>query len=84
MPDESELTEVEQEVVELCRDSDRPFITTMDVADEFQITQQAAYNRLSRLHDDGWIKREKIGSGGNVWWLDDRRHSSLGSAPASC
>jgi DNA-binding Lrp family transcriptional regulator len=48
---------------------DRPVITTNDVEEEFGISQQAAYGRLSKLADEGVLDREKVGSRAVVWWL---------------
>jgi hypothetical protein len=79
----SELPEAEKEVVSLCRDSERPFITTRDVAERFEITQQAAYERLSRLSDRGIVHRSKVGSRAVVWWLNDA-YAPSSESPASC
>jgi predicted ArsR family transcriptional regulator len=84
MTKRSDLTEAEKEVVDLCRNSERPFITTMEVAEKFSITQQAAHRRLSILHDDGVFNRAKVGAGAVVWWLECQAPSSSDISAASC
>lgn len=64
------------EIIELCRNQRPPVVTTRDLMDEFDISQQAAYYRLTKLEDQGKMERKKIGASGNVWWLSNGDHSS--------
>lgn len=56
-------------VKQFCRDIDQPVVTTTDVKEHFNISQQAAYYRLQKLVERGEMRRKKIGASGNVWWL---------------
>ncbi|MFB6284660.1 MAG: helix-turn-helix domain-containing protein [Halobacteria archaeon] len=46
----------------------RPFHTAKEVADRFRIDRSTAYRRLSRLEDDGRLKKVSLGSRTVVWW----------------
>ena len=43
-------------------------LTAVEIADLFDITQQAAHSRLARLHEEGKLERKKVGSRAVVWW----------------
>ncbi|MFB6197560.1 MAG: helix-turn-helix transcriptional regulator [Halobacteriaceae archaeon] len=46
----------------------RPFHTAREVADRFDIDRSTAYRRLSRLADDGRLKKVSLGNRTVVWW----------------
>jgi Mn-dependent DtxR family transcriptional regulator len=54
----------------LMRSIDAPVITTTELAREFDISQQSAYYRLNRMHENGEVDRMDVGANGVVWWLD--------------
>lgn len=60
-----------ENVMELFERSSDPVLTTMEVANEFDISQQAAYEKLSNLVEDAEIERKKVGARGLVWYIDD-------------
>lgn len=62
------ITESQKQVLELFQDIDEPVLTASEIADEFGITQQAAYSRLKRLHEDGLIDRKEVGARAVAWW----------------
>lgn len=43
-------------------------ITATDVADNFDISNRAALNKLEALEDEGEIDRKNVGSRAVVWW----------------
>lgn len=59
-------------VLELFRRADYPVLTSTDVAQAFDISQQAAYKRLRKLHERGEIKRREAGANAVVWWIPER------------
>jgi len=58
----------DSEILELLRQLPRPFITSRDVAEEFDLTKMTGRRRLNALVDDGPLVTDKIGSGGRVWY----------------
>lgn len=74
MDDMSATTEATEATAELKRvfaNSDDPALTAVEVADELDITQQAAHKRLSRAHESGEVERKKTGARAVIWWIDD-------------
>lgn len=59
-----------ENVLDMMEDVDSPVVTAPEVAEEFDITQQAAYEKLRRLNSTGEIKRKKVGAKAVVWFLD--------------
>lgn len=58
----SDNTEFTSEAIkELLYNADWPLSTT-EVADEFNVTQQGAYYRLSKLNENGEVEKRKISS----------------------
>jgi len=47
-----------------------PVLFTSEVAAEFDVTQQGAYNRLSELRDRGLLDSKKGQE--RAWWLTER------------
>lgn len=43
-------------------------ISATDVADEFDISNRAALNKLEKLEENGMIERKQVGSRAVVWW----------------
>lgn len=52
-----------------------PVLTATEVADELDVSQQAAHKKLKALQDSGFIRSKKTGSRSRVWWIttDGRR-----------
>lgn len=65
----------DKELIQLFRDSDQPVLTSNDITEAFDISQQGAYKRLQQLYDEGVIGRRKVGSSAVVWWLVDQSES---------
>jgi len=70
-----------ENVMALFERSPDPVLTTMEVAGEFDITQQAAYEKLSSLKKSGRIEKKKVGARGVVWYIGgDYSLSSISSS----
>lgn len=61
----------DEEILKAFDDTEDAVLTAVEVADRFNITQQAAHSRLASLHDEGKLKRKKAGSRAVVWWRAD-------------
>lgn len=59
----------DEELQELFRKSEAPVMTAKEVAEAFDVTQQAAHKRLSSLNEESAIGRKKVGAHAVVWWL---------------
>ena len=59
------------DVAVFIRDADRPFQTTRDVAENFDVDRSTAYRALERLSDDGRLNKDKISANAVVWWVPD-------------
>ena len=71
----------DEAVLEAVRDAGR-VATARDVAERLDCTREAAYQRLSALHDRGVADRRKVGGRAVVWWVSEGegRDTSQGSA----
>lgn len=68
--DRDEKTHVsDSAILELIQNVDEPVVTAIDVANHFGFTQQAAHQRLSKLHEEGKLDRKKAGARAVVWWI---------------
>lgn len=66
----------DSELFRIFANSDDPVLTAVEVAEELDISQQAAHARLSKAHERGEIKRKKTGSRAVVWWPSDQSATS--------
>jgi len=46
-----------------------PVMTAVELAEEVDVSQQAAYNRLADLEGRNLVKGKKVGARSKVWWL---------------
>ena len=60
----------DEAVLEAVRDAGR-VATARDVAERLDCTREAAYQRLSALHDRGVADRRKVGGRAVVWWVSE-------------
>jgi predicted ArsR family transcriptional regulator len=49
--------------------------TARDIGEALDCTREAAYQRLSSLHERGLVSRRKVGGRAVVWWLTDEEVS---------
>ena len=61
----------DDEILKYIHDEYSPAVGTADVAEEFGVTQQSAYNYLTRLQSEGYVESRKVGRA-NAWWLTDK------------
>jgi Mn-dependent DtxR family transcriptional regulator len=56
-------------VLDAVRDADKPFVSTSDVAAEFEtVSRKTVVSRLNRLAAEDRLEKETIG-GAAVWWI---------------
>jgi len=46
-----------------------PVVTTTEIANQLDVTQQAVYSSFSDLEEKGLLESKKAGSRSKVWWL---------------
>lgn len=56
------------EIIDVMRESEDPFVTAKDVAEQLPITRQQANKRLRQLEDEGIVRSKSTGSGAG-WWI---------------
>lgn len=56
-------------VLELFRRHPDPVITAGEVAEAFEISNQAANKRLRHLQEENRLQRKKVGGAAVVYWL---------------
>jgi DNA-binding transcriptional MocR family regulator len=74
----------DETVLEAVEDAGR-IATARDVADALDCTREAAYQRLSALHNRGLVERRKVGGRAVVWWKPERQEltASVAGAPST-
>lgn len=72
----AEANRSEDELRSLFSQSAEPILTAIEVAEELNISQQAAHAKLSDANQEGWVSRKKVGSRAVVWWLADQASDS--------
>jgi predicted transcriptional regulator of viral defense system len=66
----------DEEILDVIRSAESPFVTTRDVAEAVSLSSERARQRLNRLNKQEQIDRTKVGSSAVVYWIPD---SSSGS-----
>lgn len=69
----------DKEILNVIQTSNEPFLTTTEIAEQLPIGQRAVLNRLSKLHDQGTIKKKDLGDRYSVWWTPSSLQLSLQS-----
>ena len=59
------------DVYEAVRNGPEPASTTTDVAEAFDISTEGARRKLTELHEQGRIKKRKIGARAIIWWVSE-------------
>ncbi|RLM88664.1 ArsR family transcriptional regulator [Halobellus sp. Atlit-38R] len=60
-----------KELLRVFKRTTDPVLTAPEVAEELDITQQAAHKKLQAAHKEGEIRRKKVGASAVVWWTDE-------------
>lgn len=63
---------MKEDVLEVMEESDEPFLTVKEIADEVSVSKETVYNRLVELAEDNTINKKKVGSRAVIWWIPDR------------
>jgi len=59
-----------QDVLQFVHRNSAPFVTTNDVAEEFEdVTRKTVISRLHDLADEGELDRRKVGAAAKVWYI---------------
>lgn len=66
-----------------CFETGRPFRTTVEVAERFDVAESAAARRLTRLADESRLRRVALDGQTVVWWQDDRATDRPDDRPAA-
>lgn len=61
-----------REVYDMMQERPFPIMTTTDVADYFDVSRPTANERLGKLQNDGWIRREDMNRRTRVWYIPER------------
>lgn len=59
----------DEKLLNIFEDSEDPYLTASEIADELSVTRQAVHNRLQDLHERDVIDRKKTGRTVG-WWAD--------------
>lgn len=63
---------MKEDVIEFMENADEPFITATELAEELDCAKRTAHDRLQELHEDGMVRRKKVGGRAVVYWLPSR------------
>lgn len=61
----------DSEIMEYIEQAADPFLTTREIADEFDYSPKGIRKRLKPLHEDGQLGRKRAGTS-DIWWDPDR------------
>jgi len=57
-----------EEILEFVRAHNEPCVDAGDVAEEFDVTREAAVYRLDQLEDAGEVQQKVVGSSAKIWY----------------
>lgn len=60
----------EQDILKAFDATDDPFLTTIELAEQFPVTRQAVHHRLEQMREKGLVDRKKTGARGAGWWAE--------------
>lgn len=66
----AQLMATTENVLAYLKETQDPAVSSTEVADQFDITQQAAYEKLQKMYENGKIGKKKIGARAVVWYLN--------------
>lgn len=61
-------TVTDKEILEFFIESPDPFLTTVEVGELAEMSQQGAYNRLEDLENGGYVRSKSMGNA-RGWWI---------------
>jgi predicted transcriptional regulator len=59
----------DSEIINFIRDVDDPVVTASDIAEEFDVSNQAVNHRLGQLAEEDKVVRKNVGASAVVWYL---------------
>lgn len=62
----------EAELHQFIEQYEEPFVTARIVAQSKGIAQKTALKHLNRLHNNGKIKKKRVGATATIWWPEPR------------
>ena len=65
---EASSSGLDTDLREVFQRSEAPIVSAPEVAESLDISQQAAYARLTTAEENGWVSRKKIGAAAVAWW----------------
>jgi len=68
----------DKEILSAIRDAYPPAISSSDIADAVDLSQQATSRHLKRLRENGYVADDKVGPA-RIWWLTDQGRRYLAS-----
>lgn len=74
-----EPTTSDKEILKLIASAPDPVVTSTELADALDMTQQGAYNRLKSLENQEYVRSRKVGASARVWWITDQGRQQLPS-----
>lgn len=60
-----------------------PFVTSTELAEDLEMTQQGVYSRLQSLEEEELVKSRKVGARARVWWLTDAGREKMADYTSS-
>jgi predicted ArsR family transcriptional regulator len=58
----------DQDILKVFDNTDDPFLTASEIADQLPVSRQAVNYRLDRMHEEGLVGRKKTGARAVGWW----------------
>jgi predicted ArsR family transcriptional regulator len=58
----------DQDILKVFDNTDDPFLTAGEIADQLPVSRQAVNYRLDRMHEEGVVDRKKTGARAVGWW----------------
>ena len=59
----------DSEIINFIRHIDDPVVTASDIAEEFDVSNQAVNHRLGQLAEEDKVVRKDVGASAVVWYL---------------
>lgn len=64
-------------ILHLIAISPAPIVTSVELADRVDMTQQGMHKRLKQFQERDWVASKKVGANARVWWLTDEGRAEL-------
>lgn len=71
----------DDEILQIFKDVEDPFLTASEVADELPIGRRGVYDRLKGLEETGMLKSKKVGGRTTGWWYPGYTSTETADSP---